>query len=594
MKDSIIAGTGNSRYLRTSISADTTWEDALTMLRAGTFPIDLAGINAAGFIQIGTALNTANLLKSAVVTALGLDSNATPSDAWEAVIALINDKVDATEAAGAAPVQSVAGKTGDVTLDGGNISYNDSATYPSGSVGAEVADLKSAFVMPESFGAKSDWNTDDTEAIQATIDYAVANHIYTVLLSGAYRITEPLKIPPGFRLMGHANGYGAQKKLGYLKVDGCSAISFSLADTELADGSHVFACTNSSIENIHFLQINTSSPFITFHGTGSESLSSVQMMNGGIKNCNIKGFSSFCGSIGFQAFDISNMVFILPKFGSGLRISDCHWNNWFFSSSGLGLLYSSSSPVFESAFIRASHFSNMFFTGDTTAPSAGPNCCLRICGASAFSLDNIVFDYYPARALSFEQGSGSEYNNGISASNLMFRGCSTEQYSAINIEYAKNLHFDKVIFKNTHIPGFAPRNLFASISNNAYNENIYADGFEQESDYSTGSIESIIFKFTTFTHSNMGYEKRSANTNFVKKSIYATVPANGTVRAAPSDIGSIPLTVVRLYTDGLPDGVKVIQVEPIGAKVYLTYSNSTSSAIQMSGAVLGVVYETMY
>lgn len=90
MIDSVIAGTGNSRFLRTSISASTTWEEALTMLRAGTFPIDLAGLNQAGFTTVGTALNSANLLKSAVITALGLSADATPSDAWEAVLALID------------------------------------------------------------------------------------------------------------------------------------------------------------------------------------------------------------------------------------------------------------------------------------------------------------------------------------------------------------------------------------------------------------------------------------------------------------------------------------------------------------------------
>ena len=95
MIDSVIAGTGNSRYLRTSLPDDTTWEDALTMLRAGTFPIDLAGINQSGFSTLGTALNSATLLKDAVCTALGLSTNATPSDAWEAVIALI-DSVDET------------------------------------------------------------------------------------------------------------------------------------------------------------------------------------------------------------------------------------------------------------------------------------------------------------------------------------------------------------------------------------------------------------------------------------------------------------------------------------------------------------------
>lgn len=102
MIDSVIAGTGDSRYLRTSLAADTTWEDALVMLRAGTFPIDLAGINAAGFTTVGTALTSATLLKAAVCTALGLDANATPSDAWEAVIALIEAKLTAPESSGTA------------------------------------------------------------------------------------------------------------------------------------------------------------------------------------------------------------------------------------------------------------------------------------------------------------------------------------------------------------------------------------------------------------------------------------------------------------------------------------------------------------
>lgn len=102
MIDSVIAGTGDSRYLRTSLAADTTWEDALAMLRAGTFPIDLAGINAAGFTTVGTALTAATLLKAAVCTALGLGADATPSDAWEVIISRISGKQDAPSTAGTA------------------------------------------------------------------------------------------------------------------------------------------------------------------------------------------------------------------------------------------------------------------------------------------------------------------------------------------------------------------------------------------------------------------------------------------------------------------------------------------------------------
>lgn len=62
MQDMIIAGTGNSRYLKSSIDADITLAELVSMLRAGTFPFDFNGINPAGITQDGTPLNTATLL----------------------------------------------------------------------------------------------------------------------------------------------------------------------------------------------------------------------------------------------------------------------------------------------------------------------------------------------------------------------------------------------------------------------------------------------------------------------------------------------------------------------------------------------------
>lgn len=94
MKDTILAGTGNSRYLKSSLESTATWAEALALLRSGQFPIDLNGINMSGITQLGTALTSDTLLKSAICTALGLDENATPSDAWEAVLELINQKQD--------------------------------------------------------------------------------------------------------------------------------------------------------------------------------------------------------------------------------------------------------------------------------------------------------------------------------------------------------------------------------------------------------------------------------------------------------------------------------------------------------------------
>lgn len=207
MKDSVIAGTGNSRYLRTSISADTTWEDALTMLRAGTFPIDLAGINLAGFTTLGTALNSDTLLKSAVITALGLGADATPSDAWEAVLALIDAKADedvvvtalsynastktltatingasvtvATfnfttpqEAAAVAPVQSVAGRTGDVTLTKSDVGLGNVDN-------TSDADKPISTATQTALNAKQDTLTFDTTPTSGSTNPVTSGGVYT-------------------------------------------------------------------------------------------------------------------------------------------------------------------------------------------------------------------------------------------------------------------------------------------------------------------------------------------------------------------------------------------------------------------------------
>lgn len=62
MKDLIPKGTGDSRTLKSNISANTTFAEFLSMLRSGTLPIDIGAINAGGVQQMGTPLNKENLL----------------------------------------------------------------------------------------------------------------------------------------------------------------------------------------------------------------------------------------------------------------------------------------------------------------------------------------------------------------------------------------------------------------------------------------------------------------------------------------------------------------------------------------------------
>lgn len=85
MKDGVPKGTGNSRFLKSAISTATTWEQFRTMLVNGTLPIDLGGVNAAGWQVQGDALNKANLLPDSVATALGLSGNPQVKDALGAI-----------------------------------------------------------------------------------------------------------------------------------------------------------------------------------------------------------------------------------------------------------------------------------------------------------------------------------------------------------------------------------------------------------------------------------------------------------------------------------------------------------------------------
>ena len=82
MKDGVAKGTGNSRYLKSAISDNLTWEQFRAMLRGGTLPIDLNGINTAGWQVVGDALNKANLLPDSLAKSLGLtQSNPQVKDA---------------------------------------------------------------------------------------------------------------------------------------------------------------------------------------------------------------------------------------------------------------------------------------------------------------------------------------------------------------------------------------------------------------------------------------------------------------------------------------------------------------------------------
>lgn len=82
MKDMVPKGTGNSRFLRSSIAADITHEELVALLRSGKFPVDFAGLNSAGIQVQGSAYNKGNVLPDSVCSALGIPTTSEPKDAF--------------------------------------------------------------------------------------------------------------------------------------------------------------------------------------------------------------------------------------------------------------------------------------------------------------------------------------------------------------------------------------------------------------------------------------------------------------------------------------------------------------------------------
>ena len=93
MKNMQIAGTGNSRFLKSALTAATTWEEARSMLIAGTFPIDFNGLNDAGVVEKGTPYDVSSVLKDATTYLYGKDPTAVPDDIFALIPGLLGEKL---------------------------------------------------------------------------------------------------------------------------------------------------------------------------------------------------------------------------------------------------------------------------------------------------------------------------------------------------------------------------------------------------------------------------------------------------------------------------------------------------------------------
>lgn len=97
MKDGIIKGSGNSRFLKSVENFKTlypTYDAFVSALAAGTLPVDFNGINAAGWEQIGDALGKNTLLKDATAALFGLGADAVPDDVLAVIKSTFNSQAE--------------------------------------------------------------------------------------------------------------------------------------------------------------------------------------------------------------------------------------------------------------------------------------------------------------------------------------------------------------------------------------------------------------------------------------------------------------------------------------------------------------------
>lgn len=88
MKDTVIKGTGNSRYLKSVANFKSlypTYDAFVEALVAGTLPIDFNGVNPDGMTQLGTPLSMSSLLKHTTAALFELGEEAVPDDVLHAL-----------------------------------------------------------------------------------------------------------------------------------------------------------------------------------------------------------------------------------------------------------------------------------------------------------------------------------------------------------------------------------------------------------------------------------------------------------------------------------------------------------------------------
>lgn len=151
MKDMIIKGTGNSRYLKSVsnfLSLYPTYESFVSALVAGTLPIDLNGTNSAGITQAGTPLTQANLLDSSAAQFAGLtNSDPTVNQALTNALRFPRTNISTNISLGLEHIRHYLNATADCTI---TIPTRSSVSFPLGAEFKISANGHDVRIMPSS------------------------------------------------------------------------------------------------------------------------------------------------------------------------------------------------------------------------------------------------------------------------------------------------------------------------------------------------------------------------------------------------------------------------------------------------------------
>lgn len=214
MKDGIIKGNGNSRYLKSVADFLTqypTYEAFAAALTAGTLPVDLNGINEDGWQQIGDLLNKGNLFADPTAAVFADDVAAVPNDGMYylamALGAMEQGKgvllVYATTAEG----DPVVGNAITVSGGGGTKTTNDSgaAVFSVSSGSKTVTFTASGFYSADSNSKTVSVETGKISVCKFTCEVAASGNI-TITTSTTLQVPENFPLCDLFAVGGGASG----------------------------------------------------------------------------------------------------------------------------------------------------------------------------------------------------------------------------------------------------------------------------------------------------------------------------------------------------------------------------------------------------